>query len=228
MLSPLSSSLRAVVFDFDGTLAETKIDFAEMRRRTVEHICAWGLWEEGLEEGRYVLEMIEHTAGKLAGERRERYSAEAAQILEDVEMLTCPLAHPFPGTAEALDRLRGCGLRVGIITRNCRRAVGSVLDRHHLHHEVLLTRDDVARVKPDPAHLLGALAVLGVAPGEALMVGDHPTDIQCGKAAGAFTCGVLTDRTSRQELLGAGADLVHADVAELARALCPGAAIHEE
>ena len=97
----------------------------------------------------------------------------------------------------------------------------AVLDRYHLHHDVLLTRDDVAKVKPDKAHLLTALGMLGVMPREALMVGDHRTDIECGRAAGAYTCGVLTDKTTRGELEEAGADLVVVSVAALVDILCP-------
>lgn len=215
--------VRAVVFDFDGTLAETKIDFALMRARTVEHVKAWGLWEDGMDEGRYVLEVVARAADRLAGEpdRRERFLAEAAQVIEDVEMLTCPQAEPFPGVAEGLVRLRAKGFGIGIITRNCRRGVQAVLSRRHLPHDVLLTRDDVERVKPDAAHLLAALEALGVAASEALLVGDHRTDIECGKAAGALTCGVLTDRTPREELEAAGADFVVADVAASVGLLCP-------
>ena len=226
--------VRAVVFDFDGTLADTQIDFAEMRRRIVEHIKQWGLWEEGLDEGRYVLEIIDHAASRLAGdpEQRERYITEAAGILEDVEMLTCPQAEPFPRTAQALGQLARQGYKLGIITRNCRAGVQAVLDRHRLPHDVLLTRDDVESVKPDKAHLLEALEALRAAPDQTIMVGDHPTDIECGQAAGALTCGVLTAKTSRREFHQAGADLVVDDVAALSAILCtdgrPGTAPSSE
>ncbi len=214
--------IRAVVFDFDGTLAETEIDFAEMRRRTVEHIKSWGLWEEGMDRDRYVLELIDHAAAKLASGNGavDEYRREAAQILEDVEMLTCPGARPYPGIQEMLNALRTRGLRVGIVTRNCRRGVRAVTENHHLHHDVLLTRDDVARVKPDPEHLLLALARLEVEPSGALMVGDHITDIQVGKAARTFTCGVLTARTEREAFVTAGADLILDSAADLVHIIC--------
>lgn len=215
--------IRAVIFDFDGTLAETKIDFALMRARAVEHVRAWGLWEDGMDEGRWVLELVARAADRLAGDphRRGQYLAEAARVIEDVEMLTCPHAEPFPGVVEGLEHLRANGFGIGIVTRNCRRGVEAVLSRRRLPHDVLLTRDDVERVKPDPAHPLAALDALGVAPSEALMVGDHRTDIECGRAAGAVTCGVLTGRTPREELVAAGADFVVADVAASVRLLCP-------
>lgn len=214
---------RAVVLDFDGTLVQTNIDFGKMRRRTVEQIRAWGLWEEGLDHGRYVLEMIDHSAGKLAADPglQARYRAEAARMIEQVEMATCASARPFPGAVEALERLRSQGRKLGIITRNCRRAVVEILRHHRLPHDVLLTRDDVERTKPDPAHLLAALELLGVTPAEALMVGDHSMDIACGKAAGTLTCGVLTDPGHREQLERASPDLILPDVAALAELLAP-------
>lgn len=216
-------AVRAVVFDFDGTLADTRIDFGLMRRRTSELIEAWGLWEDRLEDGHFVLEMIRYAADKLSADRlREQFEAEAAQMLIDVEMLSCETAAPFPGTAEALDALSQRGFRLGIVTRNCRTAVSCVLSRHHLACDVLLTRDDVKRVKPEKEHLLEALALLEVEPRGAIMVGDHRTDIECGRAAGTWTCGVLTDRTTEAEHLAVGAHMVVPTVPDLARLLCDG------
>ncbi len=214
--------VKAVVFDFDGTLAETKINFARMRSLIVEHLKEWGLFQEGCDEGRYILEIIAWAKQKLAARPDElkRYDGETRQIMEQVELETCSAAHPFPGVAEALGRLSDRGYRIGIITRNCRAGVAAVLDRYHLHHEVLLTRDDLERIKPDPEHLLAALQELDVEPREAVMVGDHPTDAQCAKAAGALSVGVLTDKTTKQQLLEAGADLVVDDVPALAAILC--------
>jgi phosphoglycolate phosphatase len=111
---------------------------------------------------------------------------------------------------------------VGIITRNCRVGVASVLERHPMHHEVLLTRDDVERVKPDPAHLHEALEALGVSPEAALMVGDHVTDIEVGHAAGTWTAGVLTAKTTREQFEEAGAHLILNSAADLTDVLCLG------
>jgi phosphoglycolate phosphatase len=214
--------LRAVLFDFDGTLAHTKINFARMRDLTVEHIRQWGLFEEGCDEGRFILEVIDWAKAKLADrpEDQARYAEEAKLILEQVELETCATAEPFPGVQEALHRLKACGYRVGIITRNCRVGVKSVLDRFHLEHEVLLTRDDLVQVKPDPEHMLMALRMLGIEPQRAALVGDHTTDIQCALAAGGIGIGVLTDRTTREQLQEAGAAVVLDDVPAVAALLC--------
>ena len=54
-----------------------------------------------------------------------------------------------------------------------------------------------------------------MAPEQALMAGDHPTDIQCGQAAGVRTCGLLTAKTTLQEFHDLGADFAFADVPSL-------------
>ena len=210
-------TLRAVVFDFDSTLAETHIDFAEMHRRIVQHLKDWGLWEEPWAGRRFVLELIDLGAAKLAEdpERQRRFLDEAEQHLQAVEVAGYEGAALFPGVYEALRKLREHGLRVGIITRNCRECVTALIEEAALPHDVLLTRADVARVKPDPLHLTAALEAMGVTPADALMVGDHPTDIECGLAAGALTAGVLTGNTTREEFAACGAERVFAGVEEV-------------
>lgn len=205
--------LQAVVFDFDGTLAETNIDFGEMRRRIYDLVRDWGLWEENMGENRYVLEVIEAAEAKLADEtRRAEFARQAAQTLVDVEMETCALAAPYAGVPEALGRLHDAGLRIGIVTRNCRECVEHVLARHPLPHDVRLTRDDVDIVKPHPAHLLAALAQLGVAPEHAVMVGDHRSDIECALAAGSRGIGVHTTGSTAEHFAELGAEASYADV----------------
>ncbi len=216
--------IQAVVCDFDGTLAHTQIDFAQMRSRTVELIKTWGLWQDSMDQDLYILELIEVAEDRLAADplRRSQFRREADAVLEDVEVGFCAKGSPFPGIPDALMDLANAGMRIGIITRNCRRAVEAFLARHPLYFDLLLTRDDVPAVKPDKGHLLAALEVLQVAPEHALLVGDHRTDIECGQAAGAFTCGVLTDRTTRDQFATYGADLVAADLAVVARFLLSG------
>ncbi len=215
MIQP--DSLVAIVFDFDGTLAETNIDFAEMRRQVVAHLCTWNLYEPGIEEKRYILEIVDWGRQQLAERPTDLqiYDREAQQRMEEVELVYTSRAQLFPGVAASLGRLRAADINIGIITRNCRRGVASVLDRHPLPYDTLITRDDLRNVKPHPEHLERALAELKVSPEGTLMVGDHPTDIQCGQAAGVSTCGVLTGETTLQEFHDLGADYAFQNVPAL-------------
>lgn len=212
---PALDDLRALVFDFDGTLAHTRIDFTQMRARSLDYIRQSGLWTDAVASAPYVLEALERAAAPLAAPDKDAFLAGANAILEDIEVQACATGEPFPGVAAALSDLTHAGLRVAVITRNCTRAVGAFLRRYPLPIAVLLTRDDVSRVKPDPGHLLEALRRLGLTQHQALMVGDHRTDVQCAVAAGVPACGVLTAGTPANELREAGACLVAAAVPDV-------------
>ena len=82
-----------------------------------------------------------------------------------------------------------------------------------------MPREAVQNAKPHPGHVLDALEGMAAGPREAVMVGDHPTDIQAGKAAGCLTVGVATGRMNLEELAASGADLVLEDASTLIREL---------
>ncbi len=210
-------AVRGVVFDFDGTLVATQIDFAGMRRAITDLIHRWGLGASVLVPSDYPLEMVA-AACQVLKEDAERSAAlkrEAMDIIEGFEMQTCPYAAPFPGVMETLEQLAVREYRVGIITRNGHKGVKAITSRYSLHHEVLLTRDDVVQVKPHPEHLLSAIRALQLSPQYVLMVGDHPTDVMCGRAAGTLSAGVSMEPQRIVELTQAGADFLIASVPEL-------------
>ena len=112
--------------------------------------------------------------------------------LEAMEIAGC--SHPvlLPGTRELLAALLERGVKVGIVTRNCRAVSVGLLARFALPHHLLLSRDDVKLTKPNPEHLWEALRLLGEKPADAAMVGDHFMDIEAGVKAGcAATLGIL-------------------------------------
>jgi phosphoglycolate phosphatase len=121
-----------------------------------------------------------------------------------------------------LQWLREEGVRIGIVTRNCRAAVGRILERNALPHDVLLTRDDVELVKPDPEHLLAALRALEVEPHHTLMVGDHPMDVRAGRLAGTRTVAVLTGYSPVERFAPESPDLIVDRVGDLGPYLAAG------
>lgn len=210
-------ALEAVLFDFDGTLVYQIIDFAEMRRRVVELAADAGV-DVARHQTRYTLEFMQQAHGELLPRDRElaeSFSRRAQQAIIDVEIEAAARSYVFAGAAELLRGLRARGVKVGIVTRNCRLAVEAILAREPLEHDILLTRDDVARVKPDPEHLWAAIRALGVAPERTLMVGDHPMDVQAGRAVGAWTIGILNDGHPGDYFAEAGPDAVLRSVAEI-------------
>jgi phosphoglycolate phosphatase len=125
----------------------------------------------------------------------------------------------LPGIREALQGLRAGGYRLGIVTRNSTIAVQRILGDTVLPVEGIICREDITHPKPHLDHAHAAMRLLDVQPDAAMMVGDHPTDIQMGKAAGMATVAVLTGQTGEEDLRKADPDLVLPSVMVLAERL---------
>ncbi len=210
-------ALRAVVFDFDGTLAQTRIDFAAMRQRVIELAQKMGVRREQINQRLYVLELIDAIERKLPAARRAEFRSGAERIVLECEIAGCQQASPVPGASEALDLLRRAGLRLGVITRNCSAVVARLVQRFGWRFDAIVPREHARAVKPAAEHLLQALQLLSAAPAEAAMIGDHLTDIQCAVAAGALPIGVASSDEAADTLRRAGAHYVASSPLDAAR-----------
>jgi len=211
--------IRAVVFDFDGTLAVLNIDFSEMREQVFQLMRKYSVNEEKIGE-RYLLEIIDEVVQILSQKNpgaAETFYQEAHQILHEVELKAAEEGKLLPGVEAALKSLRDKGLKVGIVTRNCEEAVRKVVPDIEAFCDVFVPRDLIKRVKPHPEQLTSVLKALHVAGKETVMVGDHTIDIQAGKRVGMRTIGVLTGRVKKEEFEKAGADYVLKDASEVCR-----------
>ncbi len=210
--------VKAMIFDFDGTLAVLNIDFGLMRERVFQWLKSFGITEDRIKE-RYVLETIDEAYLLLKEEHSlseaERFYQRAHQILEEVEFEAAAKGRLIEGTREILTYLRQKGIKIGIVTRNCEGAVRRVFPNIDLFCDAFFSRNSVKRVKPHPDHLTSIMRALGVSDGDAVMVGDHVLDIQAGKEVGMMTIGVLTGYIKRQEFEKAGADYILEDVSGL-------------
>ncbi len=204
------ASWKAIVFDFDGTLAELNIDFTAMRADVLKLISRHRIPAEGI-GSLHILEMIDAAAALLAAKRPEEadpFHRAAHALITAREIDAARRGGLFDTTRALLGELRGRSIGTGIVTRNCRAALVRIFPDIDSCVQTVLTRDDPLRVKPHPDHLKAALRALGVVPAAAAMVGDHPLDIQLAREAGTAAIGVLTGNSTREELLAARADLI--------------------
>jgi phosphoglycolate phosphatase len=213
---PSLHAIKAVIFDFDGTLAVLNIDFSAMRERVFDLMRRSGIDEEAIQE-KYLLEIIDEVY-PILWERNpsdaETFYQESHDVLHEIEMKAAEKGRLIPGATGALKGVREKGIKVGIITRNCEDAVRKVFPEIDDYCDIFVSRNSVKKVKPHPDHLTRVMDSLKISAKEAIMVGDHIIDIQAGKRVGMKTIGVLTGRTKKEEFEKAGADYVLRDVSE--------------
>ena len=159
---------RAVVFDLDGTLVRSPLDFDRIRR------------ELGVEGP--VLEAIARLEEPLRGH--------AWRVLREHERRAAAEAVCQPQASEVLARLRREGFALAVLTRNGADTTRMILSSLNLRMDAVRTRDDGA-IKPAAEPLLSILDELRVPAARAWMVGDYLFDLQCGRAAGVRTVLVL-------------------------------------
>lgn len=140
----------------------------------------------------------------------ERYKARYAETVIPTTLL-------FPRAWSLLRACRAGGLKIALVTAKSTDVAVQVLGRCRVRglFDSIVGGDRAERPKPYPDLMQVALRELGVAPKEALLVGDGDHDIRMGASAGARTCGVAWGVHAAERLHAAGAELVVHSVAEL-------------
>ena len=158
-------SIKAVIFDLDGTITQPYFDFDAIRE------------EIGLaKDSGPILESMEKMT------LRERRRAE--EILHRHEEKAVAESELNAGARETLSALRQAGIHVGVLTRNKRSNALAIARKHNLKFDAIVDRED-GPVKPDSFGVLRLCSQFGVEPRDALVVGDYLFDLLCAKAAGA-------------------------------------------
>ena len=162
--------IKAVLFDFDGTLTiPNALDFAIIKD------------ELDCPKQQPVLEFIEGISDtqerQLAFEKLNRFESDAAIS-----------SRPNPGAEDLIRNIRSLGLVAGLITRNSLESVNVALKNFEninlSDFNIVITRDDPVAPKPSGDGIQLAARKLGIEPENILMVGDFVFDIQAGKNAG--------------------------------------------
>lgn len=198
------ASIRGVIFDVDGTLIDSndaharawvdaleefghKVQFEEVRRRI-------GMGGDKL--------LPEVTGISKDSPEGEKISARCSDIF--MEQLL-PGLRAFPGTKELLEELHRRGLKIVIASSAQKEKLRELLKLTGAHGviESATSSSDAERSKPDPDIVEAALHNLGLPPGEVVMIGDTPYDIEAAARTGLRTIGFRSGGWTDSGLTGA-------------------------
>ena len=192
--------IRAVLYDFDGTLA----DSTELIMRCYRHTMATHLGEAPPDEAwlsGFGTPLDTQIARFARSPDEQRAMLDTYRLYQDEHHDT--LLHAFPGAAETVAELARRGIALAIVTSKMRRGTLRGMARCGIveHFDVIVTPEDVSNAKPHPEPVHVALTRLGVAPEETRVVGDSPHDMAAGRAAGTRTAAALWGPFPREALL---------------------------
>ncbi len=206
--------IRAFLFDLDGTLIESDDRWVAKLSVRLTPVARFSKrWEaEGMARAlmtavetptNYAMLVLEHMG------IGSNFFGLADRLRRARGLATRELAETVRGTEALLEALAP-RFKLAIVTTRARPEAyaflaGSGLERFF---PVVVTRQDVLRIKPHPEPVRTAARQLGVPPEACAMVGDTLADVRAARRAGALAIGVLSGLGRRQELERAGADII--------------------
>ena len=220
---------KMILIDLDGTLVDSVPDLAfcvdamlARLGRAPHGEAAVRAWVgNGLE--RLVRRAL---IGQLDGEPDEDdYQRAYPLFLELYAENTCNRSRCYPGVREGLDFLQSAGYPLGCITNKAARFTEPLLRHLGLWDDfgLVVSGDTLPRRKPDPLPLLHAASHFGVAPHDALMIGDSVNDVQAARAAGFSIVCTSYGYNHGQDIRDARPDAVIDSFVELRGLLTPSA-----
>lgn len=206
-----------IIFDFDGTLADTTATILRTYRMAIEEMgiakrtdteCKATIGIP-LREGFRQLypDFSEAELDRCVATYRHIFNANKADLVPQL----------YPGVKDTLEELSRLDIQMSVASSRSRESLLEFCKDNDIdkYFSLILGADDVAHAKPDPEPVLMTIKRLGKDAARTFVVGDMPVDIAMGSGAGCRTVGVTYGNSSRGALEAAGATFIIDSLPEL-------------
>lgn len=211
------SGQQFIIFDFDGTLADTTRGIIETFQATMERMGRPKVAEERI---RSVIGLHLKENFTKGADMSSRDADRAVEIYREIFFDIAPQTiTAFPGVLDTLDALQERGIRMAVASSRKSDSLAMLMDRLGISRFIptgnAFGADCVENAKPAPDLVYAVCGKMGVKPQECLVVGDTTFDIEMGRRAGCRTCAVTYGNQSADLLAGASPDYIIDDIRKL-------------
>lgn len=227
-----SASLKAILFDKDGTLVDFDRTWAETNRKSAllaadgdteladRLLRACGMDPEtGATAGdsMFAAANAAEIAAHMVAHGSPYDSADLGPLLDVVFVEGAEKPWPICDLDQLLGELQASGFKLGIASSDGENGIRRTVEVLGLEHHIdfIAGYDSGHGPKPEPSMLLGFARHLGVAPAEIMMVGDNRHDMEMARAAGAGAAVGVLSGTGTREALSQLADICIGSVSDL-------------
>ncbi len=207
----MAYSVKAIIFDLDGTLVDSLPDITASTNYTLRQL---GLPEISREQvrtmvGDGIYTLLERAIASHHPPQKTEVEKAFRIYLDYYESHCTEQSYVYPGVKELLESCRFRSLAV--LSNKGEHFTRKILTTLHLapYFQLILGGDSLPVKKPDPGGVHHILKTFHVAPGEAMVVGDSTHDVKAGKAAGTITVAALYGYRDAELLQAADVKINH-------------------
>lgn len=220
---------KAVLFDLDGTLIEFKFPVEESRHALLDFLKHSGFNVNQFNETMRTQDLVDgarlqwEKSNNLKSRPFNVVKANLYEILDGFEYKSMATARPFPNSLAVIEKIKQTGILVGIVTNSGRGPVQEILDKHGFrpYLNIVITRDEMERMKPSPDGLLKAQKLLDVETRDIIYVGDSVLDIESARSAQVKCASVPTGSHPADELRKLSPDYFLEELSDIEKLVIP-------
>lgn len=214
----IKNKINAVVFDLDGTLVSSH---KTILKTVIEALGECG-YNRPIDEEKFYI-----TIGKHFREIFSDLEIEINDLEEFIRIYKSKYfdyigqSNLYPEVITLLEFLKNEDIKIGLLTTKMQEQANKIIEHFNLqkYFDIIVGRRDGIEIKPSPQPLNFISQEIDVHINNFLMVGDTEMDIQCGKNAGAQTCGVTFGYRSKEKLQNENPDFIIDDLFEIIKIL---------
>lgn len=208
---------RLFIYDFDGTIGDTRLTIVTTLQATLHHYGYDNLSNDTCAAtiGLTLEDAFQRMINGLSRSKAIDMAAYYRIIFEDNKALLKP--QPFPHVIDTIRAVHEQGIIQTIASSRGNQSLMDFVSDMHLtpYISMVVGANDVTNPKPHPEAVITTMNRMGISAEDTLVVGDMPFDIMMGANAHCDTCGVTYGNATRQQLADSGATFIIDDFQQL-------------